>query len=286
MAETYCLKSCAECQMKEQLNCPGCHQGPGERFKGDCALKKCCVGRGHETCETCNQNSYCGLFRGRERMPEQRLKAMEAERQHWEILAQRAPALGKWLTVLFWLMIAAMVPALMLEENIVKWLPGLRLPGIVLQGLCILASGGILLRLSRLEEKYKIAAICSVIAQAASLATTQLVNQEMLGLKLVITIPVAILGLVGKYHEFMGHSDVLVGVDGDQAAKWEKLWKWTIGMELGAIGCILLTAIIPLLGAVVLLAVSIGTVVVGILEMVYLYRTGRIFRGYAQELED
>ena len=79
MAKTYCLKFCAECQMKEQLNCPGCYQGPGERFKGDCALKKCCVGRGHETCETCNQNSYCGLFRGRERMPEQRLKAMEAD---------------------------------------------------------------------------------------------------------------------------------------------------------------------------------------------------------------
>ena len=55
---------------------------------------------------------------------------------------------------------------------------------------------------------------------------------------------------------------------------------------MGAIGCILLTAIIPLLGAVVLLAVSIGTVVVGILEMVYLYRTGRIFREYAQYMED
>jgi hypothetical protein len=286
MAETYCLKSCAECQMKEQLSCPGCRQGPGERFKGDCALKKCCVGRGHETCETCNQNSWCGTFRGRERMPENRLKEMEAERQYRQVMAHRAPILGKWLTVLFWLLIPGMIASLMLEETFAAAMPGLRIPGIVLQGLCILASGGILLRLSRLEEKYKIAAICSVIAQAASLATTQLVNQEMLGLRLVITIPLAILGLVGKYHEFMGHSDVLVGVDGDQAAKWETLWKWTIGMELGAIGCILLTAIIPLLGAVVLLVVSIGTVVVGILEMVYLYRTGRIFRGYAQELED
>lgn len=285
MAKTYCLKSCAECQMKEQLNCPGCHQGPGERFKGDCALKKCCVGRGHETCETCNQNSWCGTFRGRERIPEQRLKEVEAERQRRVVLAQRAPILGKWLTVLFWLMIAAMVPALMLEENIVKWLPGLRIPGIVLQGLCILASGGILLRLSRLEPKYQTAAICNVVAQLASLATTQLVNQEMLGLRLVITIPIAILGLVGKYNEMMAHCDVLVGVDGDQAAKWETLWKWTIGMELGAIGCILLTAIIPLLGAVVLLAVSIGTVVVGILEMVYLYRTAAIFRQYGMEEE-
>lgn len=286
MAKTYCLKSCAECQMKEQLNCPGCYQGPGERYKGDCALKKCCVGRGHETCETCNQNSYCGTFRGRERMPEIRLKEMEAEQQRREILAIRTPILGKWLTVLFWLLIPGMVAALMLEETIVTALPGLRIPGVVLQSLCILASGGVLLRLSKLEEKYKTAAICSVIAQLISLATTQLVNQEMLGLKLVITIPVAILGLVGKYHEFMGHSDALAGVDGDQAASWEKLWKWAIGMELGAIGCIVLAAIAPLLGALALLVVAIGTVVVGILEMVYLYRTARIFRQYAQALED
>lgn len=286
MAKTYCLKSCAECQMKEQLNCPGCYQGPGERYKGDCALKKCCVGRGHETCETCNQNSYCGTFRGRERMPEIRLKEMEAERQRREILAQRAPILGKWLTVLFWLLIPGMVASLMLQETIVAALPGLRIPGAVLQSLCILASGGILLRLSKLEEKYKTAAICSVIAQLISLATTQLVTQEMLGLKLVITIPVAILGLVGKYNEFMGHSDALAGVDGDQAASWEKLWKWTIGMELGAIGCIVLVVIAPVLGALALLAVAIGTVVVGILEMVYLYRTARIFRQYAQALEE
>lgn len=286
MAKTYCLKSCAECQLKEQLNCPGCYQGPGERFRGDCALKKCCVGRGHETCETCNQNSYCGTFRGRERMPEIRLKEQEAERQRREILAQRSPILGKWLTVLFWLMIAAMVPGLMLEENIVKWLPGLRIPGIVLRSICIAAQCAILLKLSKLHQGYKIAAICGLVAQAAQLATDQLVDQSMLGVQLLVTIPISTIGLVSTYYEYITHSSMLVGMDGDQAAQWEKLWKWTIGLTLGSLGCIVLTAIAPLLGILVLLAVAIGTVVVGIIRYVYLYRTAKIFRNYGREEED
>jgi len=78
MAKTYCLKSCAECQMKEQLNCPGCYQGPGERFKGDCALKKCCVGRGHETCETCTERTFCPTLRSAPMMPKYRREKEEA----------------------------------------------------------------------------------------------------------------------------------------------------------------------------------------------------------------
>ena len=38
--------------------------------------------------------------------------------------------------------------------------------------------------------------------------------------------------------------------------------------------------IIPILGAIAILGCAIGTVVVGILKLVYLYRTAKIFREY------
>ena len=120
-----------------------------------------------------------------------------------------------------------------------------------------------------------------MIAQAASLATTQLVNQEMLGLRLVITIPLAILGLVGKYHEFMGHSDVLVGVDGDQAAKWEKLAKWYAWTSAASIG----GTFLMLLGGIFALIVLVGTigiVVVAILGIVYLWQTRKALSLYVE----
>jgi hypothetical protein len=94
------------------------------------------------------------------------------------------------------------------------------------------------------------------------------------------TIPAAIIALVGEYNEYMGHSAVLTGVDNELSEKWEVLWKWYIGLFLGMFGCILLMLIIPILGAIALIGAAIGLVVVGILKLVYLYRTAKLFREY------
>lgn len=45
-------------------------------------------------------------------------------------------------------------------------------------------------------------------------------------------------------------------------------------------GSILVMLIIPVLGAIAVIGCTIGTVVVGILKLVYLYRTAKIFREY------
>ena len=59
-----------------------------------------------------------------------------------------------------------------------------------------------------------------------------------------------------------------------------QLWKWYIGMTLGLLGSILLMLIIPILGLLVALVTAIGTIVVSILKLVYLYRTAKVFREY------
>ena len=78
----------------------------------------------------------------------------------------------------------------------------------------------------------------------------------------------------------MEHSKVLSGVYNELSEKWEVLWKWYIGLFLGMFGCIIVMLIIPVLGAIAILGYAIGTIVVSILKLVYLYRTAKIFREY------
>lgn len=78
----------------------------------------------------------------------------------------------------------------------------------------------------------------------------------------------------------MAHSIVLTGVDNELSKKWEVLWKWYIGLFLGMFGCIIVMLIAPVLGAIAILGCAIGTIVVSILKLVYLYHTAKIFREY------
>ena len=282
MTENYCGKSCAECVQKEKLNCSGCKTGPGRKFGGDCELAKCVRDKGHETCDTCGFKGNCGTLRRRENMPDYRIRKIEAEEMRKAAIAKRAPVLGKWLWIIFWLIIPSTVGSIMANENTAKILPGLFMPGQIINAICSITYGAILLRLGSEEGRYRTAGICALSAGASS-AIAAIVNGGSEGATwiLIFTIPAAIVALVGEYNEYMAHSEVLSGVDNELSEKWEVLWKWYIGLFLGMFGCILVMLFAPLLGAIAILGCAIGTIVVGILKLVYLYRTAKIFREYS-----
>ena len=281
MAETYCGKTCAECTKKEQLNCSGCKAGPGRQFGGDCELSKCVRDKGHETCDTCGFKGNCGTLRSRESMPDYRIRKIEAEEQRKAAIAKRAPVLGKWLWIIFWLVIPSSIGSIMAHETTAKILPGLFMPGQIINAICSLIYGAILLKLGSEEDRYRTAGICTLIAGASS-ALAAIINGGSDGATwiLIFTIPAAIVAIVGEYNEYMAHSAVLSGVDNELSENWEVLWKWYIGLFAGIFGSILLMLIIPVLGAIAVIGATIGTVVVSILKLVYLYRTAKIFREY------
>lgn len=281
MAETYCGKSCAECAHKEQMNCSGCKTGPGRQYGGDCELAKCVRDKGHETCDTCIFKGNCGSLRSRDHMPDYRRRKIEAEEMRKAAVTKRAPVLAKWIWLLFWLIIPNTIGSLMTNDTITKAMPGLFLPGQILNTVCAAASGFILLKLGTEEEGYRTAGICGLIAAAVNVVVT-LVNGpgESAGWTLIFTLPAAVVAMVGQYHKYMSHAAVLAGVDSELPEKWETLWKWNLALTLGIFGCIFLILIIPLLAAIALLGTGIGMIVVGILELVYLYRTAKIFREY------
>ena len=281
MAETYCGKNCAECSKREELNCQGCKAGPGRQFGGDCELAKCVRDKGHETCETCGFKGNCGTLRSRESMPGYRIRKIESEKMRKAAIAKRAPVLGKWLWIIFWLIIPSTIGSIMAHETTAKILPGLFMPGQIINAICSLIYGAILLKLGSEEDRYRTAGICALIAGASS-ALAAMINGGSDGATwiLIFTIPAAIVAIVGEYNEYMAHSAVLSGVDNELSEKWEVLWKWYIGLFLGMLGCIIVMLIIPILGAIAILGCAIGTVVVSILKLVYLYRTAKIFREY------
>lgn len=284
MAETYCGKSCAECVQKEQLNCQGCKFGPGRQFGGDCKLAKCVMEKGHETCETCSFKGNCGTLRGRENIPDDRRRKMEAEAARKAEAAKQAPILSKWLWIIFWLIIPSSIGGLLTNQTIVQYVPGLNFPGQIINTICFVIYGVALLKLAGVDDRYKKAGIYLLIRGGVSIVVALAVGTTNAAQTppwtLLLTIPAAIIALIGEYNEYMGHSAVLTGVDNELSEKWATLWKWYIGLFLGMFGCILVMLLIPILGALALIAAAIGILVVAILKLVYLYRTAKFFREY------
>lgn len=289
MAETYCGKTCADCVQKEQLTCPGCKLGPGRPVHGDCAIAKCCRGKGHQECATCGFYANCNTIGGKYRMPEYRLKAIEEEKIRMKAIAKRAPVLGKWLWVLFWLIIPSAIASVMTTETVVKAFPSLLLPGQILNAACNLAYGLILIRLASEENRYRTAGVCGLINTAISLVLIWIasgvsgitVNANAAGSVLLLSLPAAVLGFIGKYNEFTANSVVLTGLNNTLADKWSTLWKWYIVTFVVMIGGVLFILIIPFLGLLAVLAGAIALVVVSILQLIYLYKTAKIFRDIA-----
>lgn len=285
MAETYCGKSCAECEKKEQLNCKGCKYGPGRQFGGDCKLAKCVMEKGHETCDTCGFHENCSILRSRETMPEDRCRKLEAEAARKAEMAKQAPMLAKWLWLIFWLIIPNSAASILTNQTVVQYIPGLLLPGQIINIICVAVYGIALWKLSETEESYKKAGICRLISGAVglgvSLAVVAAGVTETPPWTLLLTIPAAILGLVSEYNEYKGHAAILVGVDDELSEKWTTLWKWFIGLFLGMLGCIVVILILPILGLLALIGAAIGTLVVAVLKLVYLYRTAKFFREYS-----
>lgn len=282
MEGTYCGKLCEECQHKEMLQCPGCKEGPGKAWNCECELAKCCRDKGHQNCTTCSYSTSCGKLRGRNSEPEQRLRKREDEIEKKKMIEGKAVFLGKWLWILFWLIIPSTVAGIMTNENLVAVLPGLNLPGQILQVATLLLYGGVLIKIACEDERYKTAGVCCLISAGVSVLVTILsYGKETPGWTLLFTIPAMIVSLVGEYNEYSAHAEVEGDVSPELFDKWTNLWKWFIGMTLGLLGSIVLMLIIPILGLIVALVTAIGTVVVSILKLVYLYRTAKTFREYS-----
>ena len=88
----------------------------------------------------------------------------------------------------------------------------------------------------------------------------------------------SVLQVLAAFLDCYAHADVLEGLDDRLAGKWRLLWRWKIGLLLGIFGSVLLMLLSVLLSLLVMLAIAVGAIVVAVLQLVYLYRTAKLFR--------
>jgi hypothetical protein len=138
-----------------------------------------------------------------------------------------------------------------------------------------------MLQLSKEKTGYKSAGILRLVTAVVSLLLVLVSGRSShANWSLLITLPGGVVGLVATYQEYMAHAEALKEVDAYQSEKWRLLWKWYIGLFIGMFGCLVVMIIAPLLGVLLLLAALIGEAVVGIICIVYTYRTAQAFRTY------
>ena len=127
---------------------------------------------------------------------------------------------------------------------------------------------------------YRNSAICCFITAVISVAVIPISDDTESFIAIPVVIVSVVINMIGEYYEFIGHTDVLRDVDRALSDKWFKLWKWYIGTFLGMIAGTVLAVIIPLIGMIVVLASTIGTLVVSIVKIVYVYKMSKAFQNY------
>ena len=190
--------------------------------------------------------------------------------------------LAKWINVLFWLVIVVNIASLFTSENVTNAVPPLALAGQIISIAAEAIYGIILLKIASESLRYRNAAICCFISAAFSIILIPVTDGTEFLLAIPVVIVTIVVDMLGEYYEFMGHTDVLCDVDTVLSDKWFNLWKWYLGTFLCIIGGTVLAVMIPLIGLLVVLAATVGTLVVNVLKIVYLYKTAKAFRTFPQ----
>lgn len=193
---------------------------------------------------------------------------------------EHAAILGKWLWILFWLIIPSAIAGILGNKNLFGQESVVYVFGTILSMVVGILYGVILIPMRSVEERYRMAGIFSILSVVLSMSL-EIISMENPLAVMLIGLLALVVGLVAKYYEFHSHAAVLQNVDLAFSQKWLTLWKWYCIMIVGLIASTLIVFISILLAALLLLVFAIGTFVVAIVQLVYLYKMARLFQRYA-----
>ena len=276
----YCGKDCTACTYREELSCTGCQSGPGRVISGDCKLAHCCRDKGHETCVTCALKRNCGTWLDKGSIPKQRIERMQEEREKQNIIARRAPFLGKWLWILFWLFVPQVIANFMTGDTMAALAPALVKPGQIGLIICMIIRVIVLLIISREHGSYRLAAILGMVSVAVDVVL-QMSGMEDVYILFMLAVVQLVIMLFSEYYEYKAHTDVVMLVNAVISAQWDNYWKWNMYSLIGIGVSMFLIFLIPGVAALAMLASAIGLLVAGIKKLVCLYRTAKSFKARA-----
>lgn len=268
MSESCCGKSCDFCTMGMETGCPGC-----DAVKAECDLARCCQEKGHETCASCTHNPQCERYQSRDREPQARIARRKEMVERQENLKQRGTFLSRQMLTLFWAMICANVVSLAVE-----WIFQSAMAGKIVEILCLATYALTLVQMAPQCPTYRKAGMLQLMGTFMDIPL--MFQQNELSILLSSLVATA-LCIVGGYFEYRSHSNVLEDVDPVQSLRWRKLWKWLIGVQCVTILGIFLSVLA--VGMLMIMVGAIGVLVVSVFQLVYLYRSARLFRNLGAE---
>lgn len=284
-AETFCGQSCQTCSKKEAMNCPGCSQGPGKMIGCECELAKCCRSKGHKTCETCTSHFGCGKYLRRHTLAEERQKRRQAEHERKMALAEKAAIMSEFYKRLFWLFVPSTIGSLLANELVQGWSTTLYYIGVVLSHGTNILYAILLFGMASYEERYRKAGIYGLVVSGINLLIA-FAGAETGDLSLLLSIPLAVLGLLYTYNEYTAHSEFFDQLELGLSDSWRALWKAYIVLICVTIGGAFLVIISAGLALVAVVIGAIGLVVVSIIKLVQLWHSAKETAFYALLLEE
>lgn len=280
MCESYCGQDCNKCEKREEFQCSGCKQGPGKYNPSKCDLANCCQNKGHESCKTCTLSNSCHMLHRRGYVVEAMLARQKAEAQCDLQEGEKSKFLGKCFTALFVVMVFAIVNSILSGV-----MPVLEVPTTIIDAIRWIANAVILLIMSRYSDHYKSSAICLLIAELGEIVLWFFIGDETPAWSLLISIPLAIMGIYSVFQTCQGHSEVLCSTNSTLSSKWNRMYCFKMYVLIATIVCTLLVFIpvLNVIAALGLVVVAIAGVIVGVLEIVYLYQSMKHFRDYSMK---
>lgn len=184
----------------------------------------------------------------------------------------------KCLTVLFWVQIADAAIELLANipgvDTLGNWV-GYALEAVLL---------GVLFQMSAVNKRYRKASILGAVSLVCLLVNTLVITNlrvmNMVGS--VITLAASVCAILGEYHEYYAHAEIIEPLDRKLAGKWRSLFVWQIVLGLlGSFASVVTVVVIVLAGGaenaaeVVLILLKALSL---ILYAVYLVMLGRMRR--------
>lgn len=259
---TFCGRSCDECDLRETLQCSGCKTPLGTNYHDDCQIAKCCRKKNLLFCANCDGRSYCADIRRAENIAPARQKAIFAQQEHLERLKQIAALFGKNLWALFWISVVRYGIQVLFHQRLLGSFAVMANIGAWLSLLLTVGASVCLLRIARVNRRFMTAGWLELAAGILNLVVHYLgvLSGEMWPVLLVSIISI-VLCLYQIYEEFGAYHDVLNDFDSVLAQNWEKLQMIIILSYIGSICGLLLATLFALLGSLITIVSSICSIV-------------------------
>ena len=181
------------------------------------------------------------------------------------------------LPILCWLSILFMIATFFSAENTKEIFPAVYIIAKVISGVCKLLYGTCLLKLAALSNKFRISGWLSIAAFAIGMVASLFISSKDVPI-LIQNLPAPIMIVMSEYYECKAHAKVLKEIKEDISKKWSSFW-WRYFIVLIEVAISFwLIRIVPALGASLIFAVAIVTILIELQKINYLKQTAVVTR--------